>query len=53
MADMITFPTKYIIQGENFGNMYLVCKPFEKRMFMLLIVLIVVITFSNFQEGFS
>ena len=52
LADMVTFPTIHP-RWKN-ANMYLICKQFEKAMLTLLIVLwIVVVTFSNFQEGFS
>ncbi len=36
---MVAFPTKNIIRDEKIANMYLICKQFEKTMFMLLIVL--------------
>ncbi len=50
---MVTFSYQNVIYGENIV-MYLVCKQFEKTMFMLLIVLkMVETTFTNFQEGFS
>ena len=40
LADMATtFATNIIIHGEKVANMYLICKQFEKTMFMLLIVL--------------
>ena len=54
LVDMVTFPTKTSIHREKIANMYLICKKFEKTMFMLLIVFkMVETTFSNLQEGFS
>ncbi len=50
---MVTFLTDIIIHGEESSkyknNMYLICKQFEKTIFMLLIVLLIVKTmFSKF-----
>ena len=50
---MFISPANVSSKVKTNGNVYLICKQFEKTIFMLLIVLIAVTMFSNFEEGFS